>query len=73
MSDSDNLAGMTVEAVLTRWPQTAAVFGRLNMACVGCPVAPFYTIAEAAVVYKLSVAEFVSELERNIAAEPASD
>ena len=73
MSDSDNLAGMTVEAVLTRWPQTAAVFGRLNMACVGCPVAPFYTVSEAAAVYKLSSADFVKELEQAILSDSAQE
>lgn len=73
MSDSVLIADMTVEDILTRWPQTADVFGRHNMACVGCPVAPFYTVSEAAVVYKLTPAEFVAELEQVIAAEPAQD
>ena len=27
---------MTVEDVITRWPQTADVFVQRNMACVGC-------------------------------------
>ena len=73
MSNSDNIADMTVEDVLTRWPETADVFGRHNMACVGCPVAPFYTVSEAAIVYKLTPAEFVVELEQVIVAEPAQD
>ena len=63
VSDSIPIADMTVEEVLTRWPQTADVFNRHNMACVGCPVAPFYTVAEAAAVYQLSAEAFVSELE----------
>lgn len=67
MSDSVLIADMTVEDVLTRWPQTADIFGRHNMACVGCPVAPFYTISEAAAVYRLSCDEFVKELEQVIA------
>lgn len=67
MSDSVPIAEMTVEDVLTRWPETANVFGRHNMACVGCPVAPFYTVSEAAAVYKLAPADFVAELERTIA------
>jgi len=67
VSDSVLIADMTVEDVLTRWPETADVFGRHNMACVGCPVAPFYTVSEAAVVYKLSCDEFVKELEQVIA------
>lgn len=69
MSDSVPIADMTVEDILTRWPETADVFGRHNMACVGCPVAPFYTVSEAAVVYKLAPSDFVAELERTIAGE----
>jgi len=64
MSGSDQIANMTVSAVLDQWPQTADVFNQFNMACVGCPVAPYYTVTEAATVYKLSVDEFVAVLEK---------
>ena len=57
---------MTVSAVLDQWPQTAEVFNHFNMACVGCPVAPYYTVSEAAAVYKLDVDEFVAVLEETI-------
>ena len=64
MAELDPIAEMTVEAFLTRWPETAEVFNRHNMACVGCPVAPFYTVTEAAEVYNLSPAEFIEELKQ---------
>lgn len=70
MAGSDNIAAMTVSAVLTRWPHTAAVFNRYNMACVGCPVAPFYTVSEAANVYGLFVDEFISVLKKVIEDHP---
>ena len=63
MSETVSLAEMTVDEVLTRWPQTAEVFTRRNMACVGCPVAPFYTVTEAAAIYKLEIADFIDELQ----------
>ncbi len=66
MSSSDQVANMTVSAVLNRWPQTADVFNQFNMACVGCPVAPYYSVTEAATVYKLAVDEFVAVLEKVI-------
>lgn len=66
MADSEIIASMTVADVLSRWPETAEVFNRHNMACVGCPVAPFYTIAEAAAKYNLTTAEFTKELEQVI-------
>ena len=56
------LVEMTIEDVVDRWPETALVFHRHNMACVGCPVAPFYTIADAASVYGLDAEVFVTEL-----------
>lgn len=63
MFQEQNLSQKTIEEVLTNWPETAVVFKRHKMACIGCDVANFYTIADAAAVYKLSVEEFVSELE----------
>jgi hybrid cluster-associated redox disulfide protein len=66
VSEDLAIADMTVERVLVRWPETADVFGRHNMACIGCPVAPFYSVSEAAAVYKLPVADFVTELEEAI-------
>ncbi|MBE2224294.1 MAG: DUF1858 domain-containing protein [Anaerolineae bacterium] len=57
------MAQKMIDELLTNWPETAVVFKRHNMACIGCDVAHFYTVAEAATVYKLPVDEFVSELE----------
>jgi hybrid cluster-associated redox disulfide protein len=64
---------MIVEDVITRWPQTAVVFKRRNMACIGCPVSHLYSIAEAAAVYGLEVDDFVSELARVVASESIQD
>lgn len=69
MSDSVSIADMIVEDVIARWPQTAVVFTRRNMACVGCPVSHLYSIAEAAAVYGLEVDDFVTELKRVVDSE----
>jgi hybrid cluster-associated redox disulfide protein len=53
---------MMIADVLERWPRTADVFHRHAMACVGCAVAPFYSIIDAALVYRLSPEQFVAEL-----------
>ena len=58
----DALVEMTIEEVLTRWPQTAVIFHQHNMACVGCAVAGFYTVVEAASVYNLPLEQFLGEL-----------
>jgi hybrid cluster-associated redox disulfide protein len=53
---------MIITDVLERWPRTADVFHNHAMACVGCAVAPFYTINDASLVYKLAQGEFREEL-----------
>lgn len=53
---------MTISAVLERWPATADVFHHHAMACVGCAVAPFYTIRDAAEVYGIPADAFVEDL-----------
>lgn len=56
------LSNMIITEVLDRWPQTADVFHNHAMACVGCAVAPFFTINDAALVYQLALEQFVEEL-----------
>ena len=60
--DAESLAKITLEELFQRWPETAVVFHRHQMACVGCVVAPFYTVADAANVYGLDEAAFLEEL-----------
>ena len=57
---------LTVAEVLTRWPQTASVFFQHQMACVGCAMAPFETLAEVATIYRLHVERFLHELQQSI-------
>lgn len=62
MSLDHPLGEMEINEVLARWPETARVFHKHDMACVGCVVAPFYTITDAANVYGLPPADFIAEL-----------
>ena len=55
MSDS-------VEEVLRRAPSTARVFMRRGMACVGCALAGFETVAEVAASYGVSEHVLLREL-----------
>lgn len=59
-------ADLIVADVLARWPQTISVFMRHRMACVGCPIAPFETLAEVAAIYDLNLDCFLDELEQVI-------
>jgi hybrid cluster-associated redox disulfide protein len=59
-------AGLTVAEVLAHWPQTILIFIRHRMACVGCPIASFETLAEVAEIYGLDLDRFLSELEQSV-------
>jgi len=63
---AESLRGMIITDVLERWPATADVFHDHAMACVGCAVAPFYTIEDAAIVYGRSPEQFTADLLRAI-------
>jgi hybrid cluster-associated redox disulfide protein len=66
MKQSQLEASLTVEELLACWPQTIPVFIRHRMACVGCAMAPFETLAEVAAIYKLDLDSFLRELEQNM-------
>jgi hybrid cluster-associated redox disulfide protein len=60
------MADLTVAEVMDRWPQTIPVFFRYRMACVGCPIARFETMAEVTAIYGLNLSRFLNELEQII-------
>jgi hybrid cluster-associated redox disulfide protein len=49
-----------------RWPQTIPVFLGRRMACVGCQLSKFETLAGAIEVYGLNGLAFLSELQSAI-------
>lgn len=62
-------ATQLISDVLERWPQTLAVFLHRRMACPGCAMAPFMTLAEAAQCYGVPAADLLAELGRAIAGD----
>jgi hybrid cluster-associated redox disulfide protein len=56
------LADMTIAELLSRWPETAPVFHRYGMACVGCALESFCSVADAAQTYGLPLEQFLAEL-----------
>jgi hybrid cluster-associated redox disulfide protein len=54
---------LTVSEILRRWPQTANVFLRHRMACVGCAIAPFETVSEVSEIYQVNLEKFLQELQ----------
>jgi hybrid cluster-associated redox disulfide protein len=57
-------ADSTVQAVLDARPDAARVLLRHGMACVGCTMAPFETMAEAAREYGVDLPSLLRELRR---------
>ncbi len=51
-----------VDTFLSRFPQAAAVFVAHRMACAGCLLSQFHTLAEAALIYGLNLSQFLEEL-----------
>ena len=64
---------LTAAEVMQRWPATVPVFIRHCMACVGCPFAPFETLAEIPAGCGVHVDDLVSKLQQAIdaAGDPA--
>ncbi|MFN8497895.1 MAG: DUF1858 domain-containing protein [Anaerolineae bacterium] len=60
------MADMTVEEILNQWPATVPVFMQHRMACVGCDLAGFETLAEAVAIYGLDLTAFLAELSNAI-------
>ncbi|WP_420628055.1 hypothetical protein [Candidatus Leptofilum sp.] len=56
------IAEKMISDLLERWPETAVLFKKHNMACVGCAVAPFYSVDDAITIYSLQRDEFLAEL-----------
>jgi hybrid cluster-associated redox disulfide protein len=57
---------MPVADVMRHWPETVGVFVARQMACPGCPMAPFMTVADAAREYHLDADELLAALVAKI-------
>jgi hybrid cluster-associated redox disulfide protein len=58
---------MTFHEVLTRFPETNAVFMKYEMFCaMGCPAAQQETVKEGAQVHRINVKELIKALNKAI-------
>jgi hybrid cluster-associated redox disulfide protein len=57
---------ISVAEVMERWPETAVVFLKHRTACIGCELASFDSLADAARNYQLPVEELIHNLEKSI-------
>lgn len=52
----------TIEQALSRCPRAKQVFTQFRMACGGCPMAPYETLAEAAIAHEIKPQLLLREL-----------
>ena len=65
-----DVARLTIERLLSARPRAATVLLRHGMACVGCPMARFETLTEAAREYRLELSELIHEVRSQTANQP---
>ena len=63
-SSKHSMIHWTIEALLDAYPYAARVLIRHRMACVGCTMAPFESVAEAAAEYRVDLDAFLNELKK---------
>lgn len=61
---------MTVAELLEQWPACASVLNARGMACVGCELSAFETLAEAARVYDVEESHFLAALAAVVSQAP---
>ena len=57
---------MSVLLLLEKWPETAPVFLKYRMACVGCSMSTFETLSDALHIYKLDADLFLKDLNQAV-------
>ncbi|HEX5417901.1 MAG TPA: DUF1858 domain-containing protein [Chloroflexota bacterium] len=55
---------INVDELVTRYPETAGVFVRHRMNCVGCDVARFETLAEVCRIYRQPLDQILIEIRQ---------
>jgi hybrid cluster-associated redox disulfide protein len=68
MVENSPTMDLTVDEVMRRWPTTIRVILESGMGCVGCPIAPFHSVAEACGEHHVNAPSLLRAL-RQIAAD----
>jgi hybrid cluster-associated redox disulfide protein len=53
---------LSVDHLMRTWPEAVGVFVRQRMLCVGCPIGPFHTMADACREHSIDEEAFRQEL-----------
>lgn len=62
MPTADEIAQMTVQEVMRRWPAAVPLFQKHHISCPGCPVTEFCNVADAAALHHIPLTTLLAEL-----------
>ena len=62
MTNEKITADMNIKEVLEKYPETAIVFSKYNIGCIGCLAASFERVKDIAGVHGTDVKAFVKDL-----------
>ena len=57
---------MSIEEIVTKYPETIAIFERYGLGCVGCQAALFENVEQGAQVHGIDVEALVKDLNSQI-------
>lgn len=66
-----DLSELAVIDIMLGWPETVRVFIDWQMKCVGCPIAAFHTLADAAAEHGYVLADVETAMQEAIARDEA--
>jgi hybrid cluster-associated redox disulfide protein len=65
----NDIADLSVAEIMTTWPSTVRVFLDYRMHCIGCPIAPFHALPDAAREHDLRLADLLVDIQSQIERE----
>ena len=57
---------MPVDRIMRIWPETISVFINNDMQCIGCPLATFHTIVDAAREHEIDLDKLLEDFNKEI-------
>jgi hypothetical protein len=57
---------ITVDEVLSKWPNSHPAFTKFKTKCIGCLLQKFCTLRDVALTYQIPFEELIGELEKHI-------
>jgi hybrid cluster-associated redox disulfide protein len=63
---------LTLAQLMHRWPQVLRVFIDWHLYCIGCPIAPFHTLADSAREHGYRLADLEAAVRAAINNDPSA-